>query len=131
MAVGYAFYEFTKQYPNYASIFHDIAVKLPNIAFRPKKELSDIEKEYINYGNRYRDIFMKILSHAVKKNAIRKDKDPKMIGYVLSSLTRGLIEDLIQSKEAVKKKFDLEPDDVVNFAFEIIAEGLKPREIKK
>jgi AcrR family transcriptional regulator len=131
MAVGYAFYEFTKHYPNYASIFHDIALKLPNIAFKPKKELSDIEKEYFNSGNRYRDIFMKILSNAVNYNAIRKDKDPKMIGYVLSSLTRGLVEDLIQSKEAVKKKFDLEPDDVVNFAFEIIAEGLKPREIKK
>ena len=37
MAVGYAYYEFTKKYPQYASIFHDIAVKLPDIINKPKK----------------------------------------------------------------------------------------------
>ncbi|MFX1387409.1 MAG: TetR/AcrR family transcriptional regulator [Promethearchaeota archaeon] len=128
MAVGYAYYEYTKKYPNYASIFHEIGVKLPNISNKPKKELSDIEKEYINLSNTYRDTFIKILTDAVKIKAIRADKHPNLIGYVLSTLTRGLIEDLLQSKDVVKKKFGLDPDDVVNFAFEMIGEGLKPRE---
>ncbi len=128
MAVGYAYYEFTKKYPNYASIFHNIAVKLPDIASKPKNKLSSIEKEYLNLSNMYRDIFIKTLNDAVKNNAIRADKDLFMVGYVLSTLTRGLIEDLMQSKDVVKKSFNLEPDDIIDFAFEIIGEGLKPRE---
>ncbi|MFX0105133.1 MAG: hypothetical protein ACFE75_06555, partial [Candidatus Hodarchaeota archaeon] len=129
MAVGYAYYEFTKDYPNYASIFHDIAVKFPDMASKPKSKLSDIEIEYLNLSNTYRDIFVKILNDAIKNKAIRADKNPFMIGYVLSTLTRGLVEDLMQSKELVKKRFKLEPDDVIDFAFEIIGEGLKPREL--
>ncbi|MFX1437082.1 MAG: hypothetical protein ACFFAA_07770, partial [Promethearchaeota archaeon] len=129
MAIGYAYYEFTKKYPNYASIFHDIALKLPDIASKPKSKISEIEKEYLNLSNNYRDIFVKILGDAVKINAIRADKHPFMIGYILSTLTRGLIEDLLNSKDVVKKRFKLEPDDVVDFAFEIIGEGLKPREL--
>ncbi len=128
MSVGYAYYEFTKDYPTYASIFHDIAVKLPDIASKPKNKLSEIEKEYLNLSNTYRDVFVKVLTDALNNKAIRADKNPFMIGYVLSTLTRGLVEDLSQSKDIVKKKFNLEPDEVVKFAFEILAEGLKPRE---
>jgi hypothetical protein len=128
MAIGYAYYEFTKKYPNYASIFHDIALKLPDIAAKPKSTLSEIEKEYINLSNTYRDIFVKILGDAINNKSIRTDKDPFMIGYLLSTLTRGLIEDLLHSREVIKKRFHIKPDEVVNFAFEIIGEGLKPRE---
>jgi AcrR family transcriptional regulator len=128
MAVGYAFYEFTKNYPNYASIFHDIALKLPDIASKPKSKLSEIEKKYLDLSNEYRDLFVQILSDAIKNNAIRADKNLSMIGYILSTLTRGLVEDLLQSKDIVQKRFGLEPDDIIDFAFEIIGEGLKPRE---
>ncbi|MFX1500651.1 MAG: TetR/AcrR family transcriptional regulator [Promethearchaeota archaeon] len=128
MAVGYAYYEFTKDYPNYASIFHDIALKFPDIASKPKTELSKIEKEYLDLNNTYRDIFVKVMNEAVKNKSIRADKTPFMIGYVLSTLTRGLVEDLIHSKEIINKRFNLEPDDIIDFAFDIIGEGLKPRE---
>ncbi|MFX1372153.1 MAG: TetR/AcrR family transcriptional regulator [Promethearchaeota archaeon] len=128
MAVGYAYYEFTKDNPNYASIFHDIGLKFPDIASKSKTELSKIEKEYLDLSNIYRDIFVKVMNEAVKNKSIRADKTPFMIGYVLSTLTRGLVEDLIHSKEIVKKRFNLEPDDIIDFAFDIIGEGLKPRE---
>lgn len=128
IAVGYAYYEFTKVYPNYASIFHDIALKLPDIASKPKNRLSEVEKEYLDLSNTYRDIFINVLSDAVKSKAIRADKSPNMIAYILSTLTRGLVEDLMHSKDNVKKAFNLEPDEVVDFAFNIIGEGLKPRE---
>ncbi|MFX0134176.1 MAG: TetR/AcrR family transcriptional regulator [Candidatus Hodarchaeota archaeon] len=129
MAVGYAYYEFTKDYPNYASIFHNIALKLPDIASKPKGKLSDIEKEYLNLSNTYRDIFIKNLNEAIQNKAIRADKNPFMIGYVLSTLTRGLVEDLMQLKKTIEKRFKLEPDEVIDFAFEIIGDGLKPREL--
>ena len=128
MAIGYAFYEFSKAHPNFASIFHDIAVKLPNLVSKPKTMLSVIEKEYLNLSNSYRELFVGVLNDALKLKAIRADQNPFMIGYILSTLTRGLIEDLMQSKDVVKKKFGLDPDDVINFAFEMIGEGLKPRE---
>jgi TetR/AcrR family transcriptional regulator len=128
MAVGYAYYEFTKDYPNYASIFHDIGTKLPEIISKPKNELSNTEQEYLDLSNKYRDLFVNVLTEAVKNKAIRADVSPFMIGYVLSTITRGLIEDLMHSKDRVKKIFNLEPDDVINFTFELIADGLKPRE---
>ncbi|MFX1503742.1 MAG: TetR/AcrR family transcriptional regulator, partial [Promethearchaeota archaeon] len=80
MAVGYAYYEFTKDYPNYASIFHDIASRLPDIVSTPENELSKIEKEYLDLSNTYRDLFVKVLNDAVKNKAIRSDKSPFMIG---------------------------------------------------
>ncbi|MDX1798310.1 MAG: TetR/AcrR family transcriptional regulator [Candidatus Lokiarchaeia archaeon] len=128
MAVGYAYYKFSKDYPNYASIFHNIGTKLPDIISKPENELSNTEKEYLDLSNKYRDLFVNVLTEAVKNNAIRGDTSPFMIGYVLSTITRGLIEDLMHSKDRVKKIFNLEPDDVINFTFELIADGLKPRE---
>ncbi|MFW9827495.1 MAG: TetR/AcrR family transcriptional regulator [Candidatus Thorarchaeota archaeon] len=127
MAVGFAYYEFSKDFPNYTSIFHDIAAKLPDIIFKPKSKLSDTEKEYIDLSNKYRDIFVNVLTIAVKNKAIRADKSPSMIGYILSTITREIVEDLMHSKDRVKKIFNLEPDDVINFTFELIADGLKPR----
>ena len=127
MAVGYAYYEFTKKYPAYATIFHDIAVKVPNIAKKPKNKLSENENEYINLSNNYRDILIKVLSDAVEIKAVRDDKNLYLIGYVLSTLTSGLINDLMQSENFIKR-LGLKSDEIVDFMFEILAEGLKPRE---
>ncbi|MFX1575029.1 MAG: TetR/AcrR family transcriptional regulator [Promethearchaeota archaeon] len=126
MAIGYAYYEFTKKYPDYASIFHDIAVKFPDITVKPKSKLSLIEKEYLSLSNSYRDIFIKILSDAMKDKAIRADKNPNMIGYVLSTVTRGIVEDLSQSENVVKR-LGLNSDEIIDFIFEILGDGLKPR----
>ncbi|NHJ20908.1 MAG: TetR/AcrR family transcriptional regulator [Candidatus Lokiarchaeota archaeon] len=127
MAIGYAFYEFTKDYPAYSSIFHDIAVKIPEVSFKPKESLSQIEKEYLNSNYKYRDLFVKILGDAIKIKAIRIDKDPNLIGYILSTITSGIISDLLQNSEMVKRR-GLDFDEIIDFTFEILAEGLKPRE---
>lgn len=130
MSVGYAYYEFTKKYSVYANIFHDIAVKLPDIANKPKKELTDIEKNYLSLSNTYRDLFFKVLSDAVKVKDIRDDKNQFLIGYVLSTLTSGLVNDLMHNKAFIKK-LGLNSDEIIDFTFEILGEGLKPRELTK
>ena len=127
MSVGYAYYEFTKEHPPYANIFHDIALKIPDIAIKLKETLSEIENEYFKLSNTYRDIFIKILNDAVKINAIRSDKNPFLIGYILSTLTNGLINDLMQSKNFIDR-LGLNSDEIVDFVFEILGEGLNPRE---
>ena len=38
-AIGYAYYEFSKEYPQYANIFHDVGQKIPGIHDKEKKEL--------------------------------------------------------------------------------------------
>ena len=58
---------------------------------------------------------------------MRKDKDPNLIGYILSTITSGIINDMLQNSEMVKRR-DLDFDEVIDFAFEILADGLKPRE---
>jgi AcrR family transcriptional regulator len=126
MAVGYAYYEFTKDYPAYATIFHDISEKLPKIAKKKETELIKMEKEYLEQSHRYRDVFIEVIQNAVKKNAIRSDVSPIMIGITLASLTSGLIKELNHREEALNN-LHLEKSEIVDFVFNMIVEGLKPR----
>ncbi len=127
--IGYAYYKFTKSYPNYANIFHEVAIKIPDIESKPKKEQSQFDKEYLSMSHEYRDIFISILRNAMKNGALRTDKDPNLIGFVLSRLANNLIKDLKRNKHVIKS-FKLEEDEIIDFVFEIIEEGLKPREKK-
>jgi TetR/AcrR family transcriptional regulator len=127
MAIGYAYYEFSKDFPAYATTFHDIATNLPDISTKAKKDLTKIEQNYLSSSDIYRDLFLKVMSEAVKLKAIRADKPPTMIGYILSTISSGLVRDMMQSKSVIER-FGLKADDVIDFVFEILAEGLKPRE---
>lgn len=127
IAIGYAYYEFTKEYPAYSSIFHDIAVKVPDVSIKPKESLSQIERDYLRSTERYQEIFIKILGEAIKIKAIRRDKNPNLIGYLLSTITSGIINDLLQNSEMVKRR-GLDFDEIIDFTFEILTDGLKPRE---
>ena len=126
-AVGYAYYEFTKNYPDYAHIFHDIAIKLPNVAQKSKDKLTAIEKDYQNrseaYGEQFRDVIIK----AIKTKTIRSDKDPFLIGFTLSMMTSGIMKELEQHQNTLET-MEFGSDEIIDFMFEIIAEGLKPRE---
>ena len=129
-AVGYAYYEFTKNYPDYAHIFHDIVIKLPNVAQKAKDNLTVNEKEYLNrseaYGEQFRDVIIK----AIKTRSIRSDKDPLLIGFTLFMMTSGIMKELEQYQKTLET-MEFDGDDIIDFVFEMIAEGLKPREDKK
>lgn len=126
-AVGYAYYDFTKNYPDYAHIFHDISIKLPNVAQKSKDKLTVNEKEYLNrseaYGKQFRDVIIK----AIKTRSIRSDKDPFMIGFTLFMMTSGIMKELEQHQKTLET-MDFDGDDIIDFVFEMIIEGLKPRE---
>jgi AcrR family transcriptional regulator len=129
-AVGYAYYEFTKKNPNYSHIFHDIAVKLPHVAQKPKNKLTVIEKAYLNKGEAYRKLFRDVIVKAIKTKTIRSDKDPVLIGFTLFMMTSGIMKELEQHQNTLETlKFD--GDEIIDFVFEMIAAGLKPREDKK
>ena len=95
MAIGYAYYDFSKKHPHYAMIFHDIGIKFPDIFSKQKAQLSKIELNYIEQSNNYRDIMVKVLGDAVKVKAIRSDKSPFMIGYILSTITSAIVKELL------------------------------------
>ena len=126
-AVGYAYYEFTKNYPDYAHIFHDISIKLPHVPQKSKDELTANEKEYLNrseaYGEQFRDVIIK----AIKIRSIRSDKDPFLIGFTLFMMTSGIMKELEQHQKTLET-LEFDGDDIIDFVFEMIAEGLKPRE---
>ena len=125
-AVGYAYYEFTKNYPDYAHIFHDISIKLPHVAQKPKDKLTAIEIEYLNrseaYGEQFRDVIIK----AIKTRSIRSDKDPFLIGFTLFMMTSGIMRELEHHQKTLET-MEFDGDDIIDFVFEMIAEGLKPR----
>ncbi|MFW9866350.1 MAG: TetR/AcrR family transcriptional regulator [Candidatus Thorarchaeota archaeon] len=126
IAIGYAYYEFTKKYPNYAFIFRDLGVKYMRINLKPENELTLSEKDYLKQSNLYREIFMQVLNEAIRIKVIRDDINPIMIGVTLSSLTSGLIKELLNREEFLNQ-LNLNSDEIINFVFETIAEGLKPR----
>jgi AcrR family transcriptional regulator len=126
MAIGYAYYKYIKNYPKYAFIFHDIAVKFAGLNLKSEEELSPSENDYLNMSILYRGIFLQVINEAIQKKAIRVDINPIMIGVTLSSLTSGLVRELL-NHEKFLISLNLSSDDIIDFVFETIAEGLKPR----
>ena len=129
-AVGYAYYEFTKNYPDYAHIFHDISIKLPHVAQKSKDKLTTNEKDYLNRSEAYGEQFRDVITKAIKTRSIRSDKDPFMIGFTLFMMTSGIMKELEQHQNTLET-MEFDGDDIIDFVFEMIAEGLKPREDKK
>jgi AcrR family transcriptional regulator len=128
--IGYAYYEFTKNYPGYAHVFHDIAVKLPSVAQKPTEELTLIEKDYLKKSEAYEELFKNVIIDAIKSKTIRSDKDPLLIGFTLFMVTSGIMKELEQYQNTLETlKFS--GDDIIELVFEMIEAGLKPRENKK
>ena len=126
-AVGYGYYEFIKKHPAYAHIFHDITVKLPHVAQKSQDKLTAIEKDYLKISETYGELFRDVIIEAIKAKAIRSDKDPFLIGFTLFMMTSGIMKELEQHQNTLETmKFD--GDDIIDFVFEMIAAGLKPRE---
>ncbi len=127
MAVGKAYHEFYKGAPDYAMVFHHIGDKFLDIANKPKKELTTNEKAYLEQSNAYRDLFVGVIVEAIKNNKLRTDKDPIMIGITLATLTSGLIKELTR-REKNLENLNITTKQIVDFVFEMLGEGLKPRE---
>ncbi|MBY8979975.1 MAG: TetR/AcrR family transcriptional regulator [Candidatus Lokiarchaeota archaeon] len=126
-AVGYAYYEFTKNYPDYAHIFHDISIKLPHVAQKSKDKLTANEEEYLNRSEAYGEQFRNVIIKAIKTRSIRSDKDPFLIGFTLFMMTSGIMKELEQHQKTLET-MEFDGDDIIDFVFDMIAEGLKPRE---
>jgi len=129
-AVGYAYYEFTKNYPDYAHIFHDISIKLPHVAQKSKDKLTTNEKDYLNRSEAYGEQFRDVITKAIKTRSIRSDKDPFMIGFTLFMMTSGIMKELEHYQNTLET-MEFDGDDIIDFVFEMIAAGLKPRENQK
>lgn len=126
-AIGYAFYEFTKKYPDYNQVLHDLSSKIPDITNKSKNKLTPNENEFLNLGDSYWALFLKVINDAKSINVIRDDISPMMIAIALSSLTSGLINELEHwQKPFIEHGFN--GDQIVDFIFDIVCEGLKPRE---
>jgi AcrR family transcriptional regulator len=125
--VGLSYYNFIKKYPAYANIFHDVAQKVPNLDKKNKKDLDEIEKAYLQKSEEFGEYFVMILGKAIQSKQIRNDKPPLLIGFMLSNLTNGMMKELMQHKNDIEK-YGIDPDELVKFTFDIIAEGLKPKE---
>jgi len=128
--IGSAYYEFIKDFPAYAHIFHDIAIKLPNVAQKSQESLTLVEKDYLNKSEAYGNLFMDTVINAIKSKTIRSDKDPMLIGFTLFMVTSGIMKELEQHQKTLESmKFG--GDDIIEFVFEMIEAGLKPREKEK
>ena len=126
IAVGKAYYEFFKESPGFAMIFHHIGDMLPDIDKIPINERTPNEKAYIEYNNAYRDLFVGVITEAIKTKNLRTDKEPLMIGLTLATLTSGMIKELAR-REDIISRLKLDIDSIVDFVFEMLAEGLQPR----
>ncbi|MHA2397713.1 MAG: TetR/AcrR family transcriptional regulator [Promethearchaeota archaeon] len=127
-AVGYAYYEFTKEYPSYATIFHDIFIKIPDLDTKPKKDLTEIEKNYLNNQEQYGNFFVSLITNAIISKGIRTDKNPILIGFTLFMVTSGVMKEIEQHQKTINTNPALNPDQIIDLVFEMMGEGLKPRD---
>ncbi len=127
MAIGYGYYEFSKKYPKYANIFHDVGQKVPGIRDKPKDDLTPIEAKYLRKTEDYRKIFSKIMTMAVTKKLIRSDINPYVLGMLLGTIATNVVKEILEHKKEFKK-LNIEIDNVINQLFDLVANGLRPRE---
>jgi AcrR family transcriptional regulator len=125
--VGFSYYDFIRKYPAYANIFHDVAQKVPDLDSKNKEDLNVIETAYLQKSEEFGEYFVMVLGKAIQSKQIRSDKPPLLIGFMLSNLTNGMMKELMQHKNDLER-YGIDPDELVEFTFDIIAEGLKPKE---
>ncbi len=95
-----------------------------------KSKILSIEKDYLKTGETYGELFRDVITNAIKTKTIRSDKDPILIGFTLFMMTSGIMKELEQHQKTLET-MEFDGDDIIDFVFEMIAEGLKPREDKK
>ena len=129
-SLGYAYYQFSQEYPEYSEIMHDMGSRFSS-NFAPTQDQADLilnrsEIEYYKEINRTGRIFNGVISKAISNDSIRSDLPPPLIAIALSSLTSGLISEL-SHRETILKMLGINSKDIIELVFKWIAEGLKPK----
>jgi hypothetical protein len=117
-AIGHAYYEFYKQYPNDFKMLQqsdpmDTDFKGPYV-----QEISEKQQE----------IFQTLLGSiqlGMKDNSIQKDINPKTTAFVLSISSAGLMQNVSKYEETLKKNFGIDPAEIILTGFEMMIKSIK------
>ncbi|MFX0024370.1 MAG: TetR/AcrR family transcriptional regulator [Candidatus Hermodarchaeota archaeon] len=130
LTLGYAIYEFSKNFPELYKIASDIR-KRPFFLNITQKviegaSLTRNEKE-INFEIlRYQKTVLDPIREGIDNKIIRDDLTPIFLIATLTSLTEGLIDSLRNFKP-LYESLGINTDDIFDLVFEWITEGIKPK----
>ena len=136
-SIGFAYYNFVKDFPGYADILHNTETKESNISYfsilerkDSNMDLTRSERDYLTHVDEMRNILVRTIDDAIDKKEIRSDLPTHVIRMVLSNLTSSLVFDLLR-RENLWKKSGLSGDQLLSIVFDLIADGLKVKSNKE
>lgn len=118
-AIGEAFYQYSKDYPDYFNALIYFESRLLDIDDQKSKAgLSDIE------GHRSLDIVINALNKGIADGSINSEIDPEKTAVILWGQTSGLIQLISLKGEHLRKKHNIDTEGVMNYSFQLVLKML-------
>lgn len=115
-AIGYAFYDFTKRYPEYSGLLYDVNSPKPSQGLSNAKRFQTLSQQ----------IGVEMISsieQGMQDGSIRSDLDPKAAALIISSSLQGLLRAIIGGKEMMWQR-GLNEKSLIDFAIDLYGRSL-------
>lgn len=115
-AIGYAFYEYTRRYPEYSSTLYDANAPSPSSGSASAMKCYSLNEE-VNA------LMVSSIEKGVADGSIRSDVDPKASALVISHSLRGLLRAMLAEGETLKRR-GLDEEYIVDYAMSLYGRSL-------
>jgi len=115
-AIGYAFYDFTKRYPEYSGLLYDVNSPKPNQGLTSEKSFQTLSQQI-------GVTMISSIEQGMQDGSIRPDVDSMAAALVISSSLQGLLRTIIDGKEMLRQR-GLDEKSLIDFAIDLYGRSL-------
>jgi len=122
-AIGRAYYEFSKKYPDYSRAMVHFEKK-----FCALDEKTGLATQMHETGQGVLELVRAALRAGIEDGSIRPDLDPETTALLLWAQSDGVINLIHGTGEHLKECHGVEPDDLMEASFDLLSLALSPEE---
>ncbi|MGD9402422.1 MAG: TetR/AcrR family transcriptional regulator, partial [bacterium] len=122
-AIGRAYYEFSKKYPDYSRAMVHFEKK-----FCALDEKTGLATQMHETGQSVLELVRAALRAGIEDGSIRPDLDPETTALLLWAQSDGVINLIHGTGEHLKECHGVEPDDLMEASFDLLSLALSPEE---
>jgi len=125
-AIGDEFYRFHLEYPNYFSaiFYHEFHASIQN-----KEDTASLE--LLKQAEELMELTTRVIQEGIADGSIRKDVDPQIAAVILDGFLTGIIRMVSAERDHMMKCHDIDPQNLVNTAMNMIFHALKGPAVKE
>jgi len=125
-AIGKEFYRFHLEYPNYFSaiFYHEFHAAVLHKENAIASELWEKAEELM-------EVTTRVIQEGIDDGSIRADVEPQMAAIILDGFLTGIIRMVSAEKDHLIKCHEIDPQNLVNIAMNILFNALKGPAIKE